>query len=70
MALEASEKMDVALRVLNAITNGEQPERGDVSKLERWVPDQPFNHPPDDLARIIVERELEKTNKKAGANGL
>src|SRR3954451_4262912 len=46
MAPQASEKMAVALRVLNAITSGKQPERDDVSKLERRVPDEPFNHAP------------------------
>ena len=64
MAPQPSEKMIVALRVLNAVMVHEEPDPGDVSKLQRWAPREELRLAPDDLARATVERELASTKQK------
>jgi hypothetical protein len=50
----------VALRVLNAITRGHIPTQQDRDALKCSVVDQDQELPIDDIARLIVNRELLK----------
>jgi hypothetical protein len=60
MAPKPSDKMTVALRVLNAFTVYEQPDHDDVLKLRRWVTPEQVQEPPDALARAVINHELEE----------
>jgi hypothetical protein len=58
MAPQPSEKMTVALRILNAIMASEQPDYEDISRLRLWAPNEEFHNSPDELARATIKREL------------
>lgn len=52
-----SDKMTIAIRVLTAISNHEQPGVGDVNQLRVWVDPQDSGLDPDELACIVIQSE-------------
>jgi hypothetical protein len=53
-----TDKMDVALRVLNAITRNRPPAPDDIVVLKLWVGPDDQLLPAGDLAQFVMNREL------------
>lgn len=54
------EKMEVALRVLNAVNDHLSPNPTDVEKLRRWLDPKEHNADPDELACVMIHSEVQR----------
>ena len=59
MSTDSRERLAVALRVLNAYTSYTRPTEEDLVALQALFPEEEQFLPPDDLARMVVEREIQ-----------
>jgi hypothetical protein len=59
MLAESRERLAVALRVLNAYTSYTRPSDEDLLALQALFPEEEQFRPPDELARTVVEREIQ-----------
>ena len=65
-----NERMEVALAVLKSYTDSSLPLDGEVNQLRAWADDeQERNLPPDELACVIIQRELQRAKYKEPTRG-
>ena len=58
-----ADKTALALRVLTAINNKQEPEERDVFLLRAYYP-APRDHDPDELACIVIQEALDRKAEK------
>ena len=67
-AMPDSATLRIAIRVLTAITDRQNPEPDDISSLVRYAPDLK-NLPSDGLACAIIQRALKAREEREKAQG-
>jgi len=68
MAPPTTTKVDIAVGVLNTITRGKSPAQPDLAALSFWVEAEERLLRPEELARLVLNRELSQRRQKAAGS--
>jgi hypothetical protein len=60
--------MDLALRVLTALCEHRHPAMDDVGQLRSLAPDAVRDSAPDEIARVVIVREIRRAKRARGAS--